>query len=405
MKNFKGVLKDMTKILSAILSLLLVAACATVNHTNPVDTRDTGTDVIDNTDVVTENEENDKDEVTNDWSNIPSFYYCGMSNCPGHNIDYEIASSTDLPLCEQDTSFTIDLSIAGDCMLATYKGQRSKGSFSDVAATVDPSYFLAGVQDIFANDDFTIVNLETVLTDNNLKEVAKDHNPAYWYKAPTANKNILTTGSVEAVSLANNHTGDYGAQGRKDTINAMESINMPYGTNDKTIYLEKNGFKIAVICHGLWSEWQESQIIPRIEEASEQSDYQIVFYHGGKERIHTPEAWKVRATHSLVDAGADLVIGNHPHVLQPTEVYNGVNIIYSLGNFCYGGSSKPENRTVIYTMRLTIDDGMVKSEEVKLIPCYVYTGSTNNWQPAIIEDENDKQLVIDFLEGRREAPF
>lgn len=330
-------------------------------------------------------------------------YYCGNPNCEGHVIDYEIVSSSDLPVC--DTSFTIDLSIAGDCMLATYKGGKAAGSFNDYALNKDPSYFLEKVQSVFANDDFTIVNLENVLTDNPLKEVKKDHNPAYWYKAPTSSKNILTAGSVEAVSLANNHYGDYGTQGRSDTRAAMESINMPYGTNEQTIYLEKNGFKIAVICHGLWSEWQASQIIPRIEEASKQSDYQIVFYHGGKERIHKPEAWKVRATHKLVDAGADLVIGNHPHVLQPTEVYNGVNIIYSLGNFCYGGSRKPENRTVIYTMKLTIDNGEVKSEEVELIPCYVYTGDSNNWQPAIIEDENDKQLVLDFLNNKRDTPY
>lgn len=400
-KNKKG-LKIMN-ILAFMLMLLMTISCASpamdnIPEVNKIKEKYSPAQSMTNTDD-TKQEIKDKTDIKPE----PKIYYCGHTDCPGHLLDYEIASSSDLPVC--DTSFTIDISIAGDCLLSTYKGGNEKGSLNDYAATKDPSYFFEKVQDVFANDDFTIVNLETVLTDNKLSEVKKDHNPAYWYRGPTSNANILTAGSVEAVSLANNHYGDYGTQGRADTRAAMENINMPYGTNEQTIYLEKNGFKIAVICHGLWSEWQASQIIPRIKEASEQSDYQIVYYHGGKERIHKPEAWKVRATHSLVDAGADLVIGNHPHVLQPTEVYNGVNIIYSLGNFCFGGSRKPENRTVIYTMQLTVDNNKVQSEKVELIPCYVYTGNTNNWQPAIIEDENDKQLVLDFLNGKRDNPF
>lgn len=392
------------KIIAILLSMILVTAGCGTFMTSPLVDNAEATEVINETvnEVIEDNKEIKEDK---DTQVIPSIYHCGVEKCPGHELVSDVISSSDLPVCEVDTYFTIDISIVGDCMLASYMGQNKPGSFADYATRVEPSYFFEKVQSVFANDDFTIINLENVLTDNNLSAVKKDHNPAYWYKAPTSNKNILTASSIEAVSLANNHTGDYGNQGRKDTIEAMESINMPYGNNDKTIYLEKNGFKIAVICHGLWSEWQASQIIPRIEEASTQSDYQIVFYHGGKERIHSPEAWKVRATHQLVDAGADLVIGNHPHVLQPTEVYNGVNIIYSLGNFCFGGSNKPENRTVIYKMILTIDEGKVQSEQVELIPCYVYTGDKNNWQPAIIEDETDKQLVLDFLNGNRDKPY
>ena len=306
---------------------------------------------------------------------------------------------------EEDTSFTIDLSVVGDCMLATHKGEYYNGSFSWYAANKDPAYFFEKVYDIFAADDFTIVNLENVLTDRKLEETDKGTTRAFWFKGPSSNTNILTAGSVEAVSLANNHVGDYGARGRADTAAAVEAAGLPYGTNEKTIYLEKNGFTIAVICHGLWNEAQASDIVRRIQAASEKSDYQIVFYHGGAESVHTPEEWRVRASRKLVDAGADLVLGNHPHVLQPTEVYKGVNIIYSLGNFCYGGHKRPENRTIIYKMLLTVDQGKVLHEEVSFIPCYVYTGTTNNWQPAPIDDEAEKQKVWDFLAGERSLPY
>ena len=309
------------------------------------------------------------------------------------------------PASEESASFTIDLSIVGDCLLATHKGQTYSGSFSSYAASQPSSYFFEKVLDIFSADDFTLVNLENVLTDRPLAEREKDGDVAYWFKAPAANARILSDNSVEAVSLANNHTGDYGAAGKKDTAAAVEAAGLAYGTNDKTIYLEKNGFVIAVICHGLWSEGQASQVVGRIKEASENSDYQIVFYHGGKEGVHTPEAWKVRASRRLVDAGADLVIGNHPHVLQPMEVYKGVNIVYSLGNFCFGGNRKPENRTVIYQVSLTVEDGVLSEEHASLIPCYVFTGKTNNWQPAPITDETIKQKVLDFMAGKRNLPY
>ena len=305
----------------------------------------------------------------------------------------------------EETAFTIDLSIVGDCMLATYMGQYYKGSFSWYAANKEPSYFLEKVSGVFQADDFTIANLENVLTDRKLKEIEKQGERVFWFKGPASNANILTSGGVEAVSLANNHTGDYGAAGRKDTIAAVEAAGLDYGSNDRTFFLEKNGFKIAVICHGLWNEGQASQIIARLRKASEMSDYQIVFYHGGKEGIHLPEEWKMRASRKLVDAGADLVIGNHPHVLQPREVYHGADIVYSLGNFCYGGSRSPENRTIIYKMLLTVDNGAVVKQESSMIPCYVFTGGANNWQPAPLTDDAAKQKVLDFMAWKRSLPY
>lgn len=306
---------------------------------------------------------------------------------------------------DEDAPFTIDLSIVGDCLLSTYKGGSYKGSLNWYAATQKPSYFFEKVYDIFSADDFTIANLETVLTDRKLAEVKKNGSRVFWFRGPSANARILTAGSIEAVSLANNHTNDYGAEGQKDTIAAVEAQNVLYGNESKTIYLEKNGFTIAVICHGLWREGQADEIITRIQSASEKSDYQIVFYHGGTEAVLQPEAWRVRASRKLVDNGADMVIGNHPHVPQPMEVYKGVDIVYSLGNFCFGGHNKPRNRTIIYKMLLTIQDGHVSKSESSFIPCYVYTGKTNNWQPAVLADAAAKQKVLDFMYGRRSSPY
>ena len=308
---------------------------------------------------------------------------------------------------EPAEGFDIVVNFTGDMMLASYKNETAANNFKAYAQKNDPSYFLQNVKPIFDADDLTVVNLENVLTDRALKEKEKSTTPAYWFRGPTSNTEILTSSGVEAVSLANNHTGDYGAAGLKDTIQAVEEAGLLYGANDNTFYFEKEGYRIAVICHGLWYEWQANDIIRRIHQAEEDSDFQIVFYHGGKEGIHAPEVWKQRASRKLVDAGADLVIGNHPHVLQPREVYNGVDIVYSMGNFCYGGSKYPENRTIIYQLKLHIGvSGELESKTGEIIPCYIYTGDAgNNYCPDIIRDEDIRQKVLDFMDWKRNSPL
>lgn len=314
-------------------------------------------------------------------------------------------SKSEVPDTVKDTYYDISLSFAGDMMIAAYKDESKPNNFNDYARRYSSDYFLSAVSEIFKNDDFTLVNLENVLSDRDLEPVQKNHTPAYWYKSSTSNIDILKYSGIEAVSLSNNHTNDYGKQGYDDTINTIVSNSLYYATDDKIIYFEKYGFRIAFICHGLWAEGQAEQISNLVKITEKQSDYQIVYFHGGRMKIHEPEEWKKRACHRIADAGADLILGSHPHVLQPMEVYNSVPILYSLGNFCYGGSRKPENRTIIYQHQITIrDDAEIVKEESVIIPCYVYGGSINNFQPHLITDITDKQKVIDFLYGKIDSP-
>lgn len=300
----------------------------------------------------------------------------------------------------------IKLSFVGDAMLACYKDETTSGSFNEYSNKYPSTYFLEKVKHIFEADDFTIVNLENVFSDSKLSPISKSGDRVFWFKSKTSNVNILTTSSVEGVSLANNHTGDYGEQGKNDTIKTINDANLQYGLNDHIMYFEKDGYKIAIICYGLWSEYGTSPIIEQLKKAEETSDFQVVFYHGGTEKMHSPEEWRIRASRKLVDNSADLVIGNHPHVLQPREVYNGVEILYSLGNFCYGGHRSPENRTIIYQIELELnEDNTIKNTTSTITPCYVFTGNVNNYQPAPIEDKNEIKTVLDFMEGKLDLPY
>ena len=302
-------------------------------------------------------------------------------------------------------SFDITLSFAGDMILANNKDTYYSGSFEEYAKKNDSDYFLSKVRHIFEADDFTIVNLENVLTDRNLSAVFKDYSPAFWFKSKASNVKILSGSGVEGTLIANNHIRDYGTEGYNDTVAAIKKSGMLYGDDSKIMYFEKGGYVVSVICSGMWGEYQANNIIKLMETAKKHSHYQVVMFHGGTEKIHEPEEWKRRAARKLVDNGADLVVGGHPHVLQPREVYKGVDIVYSIGNFCYGGHRQPENRTVIYQMTLTINKKLkLTASQSNIIPCYVYTGNVNNYQPAIVKDEKIKKRILDFMDGKISSP-
>ena len=306
---------------------------------------------------------------------------------------------------EPDGTFDIVMHFAGDVLIAENLDAGRSGGFNEYANREPPDYFLKNAMPYFQNDDFTVVNLENVFSDRALSPAQKPL-PAYWFKSKTANTEILTASGVECVSVANNHTRDYGQEGLSDTVSALSDAGIEYGTDSKTVYFEKNGFKTAIICCCMWNRSWADGIIKRINEAKEQSDFQIVFFHGGKEAEHTPEQWKIDACHALIDNGADIVVGGHPHVLQRAESYNGGKIVYSLGNFCFGGNRFPENRTAIYRLTITVNgDDKSFSHNSSIIPFYVYTGSANNYQPDVIRDADEAQKVLSYMKGGRERPY
>lgn len=321
----------------------------------------------------------------------------------------DVTSETEAPKPEfQD----ITLSFVGDCMLASESGQTSSLYFNSFAEKADQSYFFEKVAEYFKNDDFTIANCENVFTDKKLTKTGKGYTPAYWYKSPTVNAGIFKVGYVDILSVANNHTYDYGEEGANDTKAALEAQGLIFGDDNAPVILEKDGIKIWLYLCTMYAEWNANEICDMIKEASENTDYQIVYYHGGTEHQFVPDEWRIRASRKMVNAGADLVIGAHPHVLQPIEEYNGATIIYSLGNFLFGGARQTTdpyktNRTIIYQQTLSVKDGKIIQTEYKIIPCYQYKNISLLWQPIPIDPEEDAEnynRVIDFMMGKCDTP-
>ncbi len=300
---------------------------------------------------------------------------------------------------------TITISAAGDTALGNHKEQDYGYSFRqayDQAA--DDSYFFENVYDIFSEDDMTIVNLEGPLTDS---ENARE-GQVYSIKGDPGYAGILTRGSVEAVSMGNNHRLDYGTQGSDDTVAALEKEGIVYAFEENTGIYEVKGIKIGIVSVNEVSQGAavEKTIQEGITGLKEQgADVILVCCHWGVEGEYEPEDYQKSLGKKCIDWGADLVIGHHPHVLQGIEEYQGKYIVYSLGNFCFGANRNPTDKDcMIFQQTFTFVDGEKQEESsVRVIPCSVSsTSSRNDFKPTPAKGQ-EALRILEKINGYSKA--
>lgn len=290
---------------------------------------------------------------------------------------------------------TVTITATGDCTLGNTQDQSYSGSFNAYYDENGQDYFFGGVRDIFEADDLTLINLECVLSDAT-ERVEKTFN----LKGKPEYIGILTGSSIEACSLGNNHTYDYGEQGLADTQNVLDEAGITYGYNDHVgIYETADGIKIGIVSASLLSQGadREAFIQNGIQEARNQgATIVIACCHWGIERDHYPSDYQQQLAHKIIDWGADLVVGNHPHVLQGVEVYNGKVICYSLGNFCFGGNKNPSDKnTAIYQQTFTLVDGELQTDlDASILPCRLSGSSSyNDFRPIVAEGDTAADIL------------
>ena len=222
------------------------------------------------------------------------------------------------------------------------------------------------------------------------------------FRAPPSYVDILTLGSVEFVTLGNNHVEDYGEQGYADTKATLDAAGIGYaGRDEYTIYETESGLKIGVYAVSFGKVAQIQAGIAALKEAG--AEFIIAALHWGDEGAYDVNALQLEQGHAAIDAGADVVYGSHPHTLQPIEVYNDHYIFYSMGNWSFGGNTNPRDKdTVIAKLEVTRDvDGSVSVTDLRLIPCAssgVVDG--NNYQPVPYEEGSEEyERTISKLEG------
>jgi poly-gamma-glutamate capsule biosynthesis protein CapA/YwtB (metallophosphatase superfamily) len=293
-------------------------------------------------------------------------------------------------------SVSLTLSVVGDCTLGTDETFDYDTSLNAYYENYGADYFLQNVKDIFSTDDLTIANFEGTLTDSDERE-----DKTFAFKAPASYASILTGGSVEAVNTANNHSHDYGEQSFDDTLAALDDAGIVHFGYDETAVMDVKGIKVGLV--GIYELYdhleREQQLKDNIAKVkADGAQLIVVIFHWGNETETVPDSSQTTLGRIAIDEGADLVCGHHPHVLQGIETYKGKNIVYSLGNFCFGGNSSPSDMdTMIYQQTFTIDaDGVKKDNVTNIIPCSISSAAYdgyNNYQPTPAEGDEATRIL------------
>lgn len=306
------------------------------------------------------------------------------------------SQNTDSSNATVSSPVSLTLSIVGDCTLGTDETFDYDTSLNAYYENYGADYFLQNVKDIFSTDDLTIANFEGTLTDSDERE-----DKTFAFKAPASYASILTGGSVEAVNTANNHSHDYGDQSFDDTLAALDDAGIVHFGYDETAVMDVKGIKVGLV--GIYELYdhleREQQLKDNIAKVkADGAQLIVVIFHWGNETETVPDSNQTTLGRIAIDEGADLVCGHHPHVLQGIETYKGRNIVYSLGNFCFGGNSSPSDMdTMIYQQTFTIDaDGVKKDNVTNIIPCSISSAAYdgyNNYQPTPAEGDEATRIL------------
>lgn len=236
---------------------------------------------------------------------------------------------------------------------------------------------------------------------------------AYTFRAHPSRVEILKEMGVDIVSLANNHAYDYGPQSLIDTMATLKEAGISYvgaGHNiDEAMepaYFEVDGKTIAYVAAsraeknkmtpqatmdspGILRCYDTELFVETIKEAKINADYVIAYVHWGTEYSYELEEVQLSTGREYLDAGADIIIGAHPHILQGIEYYNGKPIVYSLGNYWFNNK---DIDTILLNIHFYGDD-TEESIELEIIPAI-----QSNTRTQIVTEESEKERIFSLLE-------
>lgn len=288
----------------------------------------------------------------------------------------------------------LTLTFVGDCTLGTNQNHPYENTFHQYYDENGADYFLKNVQQIFAADDLTVVNLEGSLT-NATERVEKLYN----HKGPPEYVQILTGASVEVATMGNNHRLDYGQIGFQETVETLESAQIDYCYDDVYLIREVKGIKVGFVSVSAYDDGDGVEYyLNKGYNVLRQAGCSIVIacIHWGEDKMYIPNEFQTTLGHKMIDMGYDLVVGCHPHVLQGIECYKGKYICYSLGNFCYGGSRNPADKdSGIFRQKFTLIDGVVQPRsDVQFLPCSLSGRSDwNDCQPRLLTGKEYLRVI------------
>ena len=297
--------------------------------------------------------------------------------------------------------FAGDVSLAdGSVPAQAYASYGLSGCFSDSLLTE------------MQEADLFCLNSEFAFTDGGTALSGKD----YTYRSDPSRISILQEMGTDVAVLANNHVFDYGEEGLLDTLETFRSADLPYvGAGEdldeaSAVYYAELGDCTVAYVAGTRVEWSEltrgadedqsgvfrttesnELICERIAEASENADFVVVYIHWGIENTASLESYQVDSGEEFIDAGADVVVGDHPHELQGIAWYDDKPIFYSMGNFWFSSYGK---YTMLLEVEITRDESGEETAEYRLVPAW-----TENGQVTAITDESGQREFYDYMES------
>ncbi|WP_243372157.1 CapA family protein [Geotalea sp. SG265] len=288
------------------------------------------------------------------------------------------------------------INAVGDIMLA--------GKGSAVLERLGYDHPFAATASVLKTGDLTVGNLETPIASGG----REFRNKRFRFKAAPMAAAALKRAGFNVLSMANNHMLDYGETGLLETINHLDNLGIKHSGAGKSLadarreaIVSCNGSTVAFLSYSLtypeefFARSRRAGTAPGyppfferdISRAKAAADYVVVSFHWGKEGAAMPQRYQISTARKAVDAGANLVIGHHPHVLQGIESYKNALIFYSLGNFAFGSMSRNSDRSVI--ARITLDKGVAEAE---LIPINVLNREVK-FQPAILKGKKGNDVI------------
>lgn len=303
-----------------------------------------------------------------------------------------------LPVSPVAPPSPITITFAGDVMLGGAVGKQVKKN--------GVLGMLSGVKKIITTDDLTVANLECPVSTRG-KAVKK----TYTFRANPSVVPGLRRAGIDVVTLGNNHAMDYGRTALLDTLSYLRQaaiLAVGAGVNAVAAYqpalttvgtrriallgfsrvLPNRGWYAGRSHPGITSAYDPARVLADIKTARQQADLVIVYFHWGVERALTPESYQRLLARKCIDAGADLIIGSHPHVLQGFEYYRGKLIAYSLGNFLFNSHT---GSTIL--LQTTFSEGKLTS--VQVIPC-----GYARYRPVIATKPKVKLAILNALQAR-----
>lgn len=305
----------------------------------------------------------------------------------------------DYLVLDDDYSGAVTITFLGDCTLGGE--EKSRGSSLGFVNRVKQAGLASPLHELSRltlYDDLTVANLECVLTDRSLEKTEKKYN----FSGSAAYTEILTSAGVDCVTLANNHSHDYGEAGYADTKAALESSGISwFGTDAPAVWCSGDGLLIgfAGVSYSLSGSRYENYLRQTEMLKSYGCAAIITVMHAGTEYSYSaPDAYQRQIVSRAAECGSCLVVGHHPHVVQGYDIVNGIPVVYSLGNCSFGGTTHAKDSDALVLQAvLTFEEGVLKEISLHFRPISITSDDHyNDYTPRFLSG-TDAQRVLDKM--------